>query len=98
MLCELDDQNRVLAGETHEHDQTNLRKDVVIAALQPHSAQREEQAERHDQNDGQRGQKSMPSGTCVIGPPIGKTTAQAKHPVDEAHADGEPTEKTKPLP
>ena len=37
---ELDDQDRVLAGEADEHDQADLREDVVVAAGQPHAGDR----------------------------------------------------------
>ena len=37
---ELDDQDRVLAREPHQHDQPDLHEDVVVAAGQPHADQR----------------------------------------------------------
>ena len=35
MLRELDDQDGVLGGEAHEHQEADLREDVVVAALEP---------------------------------------------------------------
>jgi hypothetical protein len=51
---ELDDQDRVLAREPHQHEQRDLREDVVVAAGEPHPGDREQQAHRHDQDDRER--------------------------------------------
>ena len=51
---ELDDQNRVLAREPDEHEQADLREDVVVAAREPHAGDRRQQAHRHDQDDHER--------------------------------------------
>ena len=59
MFCKFDDEDRVLAREPHEHYQSDLRKNVVIAAFEPHAGDGEEQAHRHDQNDGQRKSKTL---------------------------------------
>ena len=37
---ELDDQDRVLAGEPREHEEADLREDVVVAAGQPDAGDR----------------------------------------------------------
>ena len=54
VLGELDDQDGVLARQADEHDQADLREDVVVAALEPHAGDGEQQTHRHDENDGQR--------------------------------------------
>jgi hypothetical protein len=54
VLGELDYQNRVLAREADEHDEADLRKDVVVAAFQPHTSDREQQTHWNDENDGER--------------------------------------------
>ena len=46
--------NRVLAREADEHDQADLREDVVVAAFEPDAGDGEQQTHRHDQNDGER--------------------------------------------
>ena len=51
---EFDDQNGVLTGEPHQHDEADLRQHVVIRALQPHAHHGEQQAHGHDENDRQR--------------------------------------------
>ena len=38
MLGELDDQDRVLAGEADEHDEADLREHVVVAVIEEHAA------------------------------------------------------------
>ena len=51
---ELDDQDRVLAGETDQHHEADLREDVHVEAAQDQRRDREQQAQRHDQHDGDR--------------------------------------------
>ncbi len=51
---ELDDQDRVLARQAHQHHQADLHEHVVVAAGQPHAGQRREHAHRHDQDHRQR--------------------------------------------
>ena len=53
LLGEFDDKDGVLAGEPHEHNETDLGEDVVIHAAQPDSGERRQHAHRHDQNDAQ---------------------------------------------
>ena len=56
---ELDDQNRVLAQQTDQHDQTDLGVDVVG---QPHGLQEQERAEdadRQREDDGQRKHEAL---------------------------------------
>ena len=53
-LGEFDDQDGVLARQADQHDESDLREDVVVAALEPHARDGEQQAHRHDENDGQR--------------------------------------------
>ena len=45
VLGEFDDQNRIFRGQTDEHDQTDLRVNVVFHSAQP---EREERAEHRD--------------------------------------------------
>ena len=40
-----------------EHDQADLREDIVVAAGEPDAGDGEEQAHRHDQDDGERQRK-----------------------------------------
>ena len=47
---ELDDQDGVLARQPREHEKTDLREHVVVAARQPHAGDRREQRHRHDQD------------------------------------------------
>src|ERR1043165_2606320 len=54
MFGKFNDQDRVLAGQADQNDQPDLREDVVIAAFEPNSGDREEQTHRDDQNDSQR--------------------------------------------
>ena len=51
-LGEFDDENRVFAGQTHQHDQADLGEDVVVATLEPDARDGAQQAHGHDQNDG----------------------------------------------
>lgn len=52
LLGEFDDEDGVFGRETDEHDETDLREDVVIQPAQPHAADGGKQAHGHDQNDG----------------------------------------------
>ena len=54
VLGEFDDQNCVLAREADQHDQADLREDVVVAAFEPDAGDGEQQAHRHDQDDRER--------------------------------------------
>ena len=54
VLRELHDENCVLTGEADQHDEANLREDVVVAVIEQHANDRGQQAHRHDQDDGQR--------------------------------------------
>ena len=47
---ELHDQDRVLAGQAHQHDQPDLDEGVVVAAEQLHAGQRRQHAHRHNQD------------------------------------------------
>ena len=51
---ELDDQDRVLAGQADQHEEADLREDVVVALGEPHAGDGAEQAHRHDQDDRER--------------------------------------------
>src|ERR1051326_976822 len=48
---ELDDQDRILAGEPDEDEETDLREDVVVAAGEPHARNGRQETHRHDEND-----------------------------------------------
>ena len=50
----LDDQDRVLGRQTHEHDEADLSQDVDVHAAQQQAADRGQQAHRHDQDHGER--------------------------------------------
>src|SRR5207244_11048498 len=54
LLRELDDQDGVFAGETDQHDKTDLSEDVVFHRTQPDTVTRAEQTNRDDKNDGER--------------------------------------------
>ena len=54
LLRELHDQDRVLAREPDQHDEADLRQDVVVEAAQPDAREREENAQRHDRDDRKR--------------------------------------------
>ena len=47
----LDDQDRILAGESHQYNQANLHKDVVVAAREPYSKQSCADAHGNDEDD-----------------------------------------------
>ena len=51
---ELHDQDRILGGKTNQHDQADLRQDVVVHPHDVHADNRRQQAHRHDQDDGER--------------------------------------------
>src|SRR5262245_25619466 len=51
---ELDDQNRVLARETDQYEQSDLRENVVVTACHPHSGDRRQETHRHDEDDHER--------------------------------------------
>ena len=53
-LRELHDQDRVLAGEPHEHDQADLREDVAVAVRELDAGDGRQQHHRHDQDDRER--------------------------------------------
>ena len=46
VLGELDDQDRVFRGQTDEHDQPDLRVDVVLHSAQPECEERAEHRDR----------------------------------------------------
>src|SRR6185436_10333991 len=46
---ELDDQDRVLRREAHQHHEADLGEDVVVAVAEPHAGQRGAQRKRHDE-------------------------------------------------
>ena len=52
LLCELDDENRVLACESHEDDEADLRKDIIVHSPQQHSRERREDPHGNNKNDG----------------------------------------------
>ena len=54
LACELDDQDRVLAGKPDQNDEADLRQDVVVGAGQPHAEHRRQQAHGHDEDDRER--------------------------------------------
>ena len=74
-LRELDDQDRVLAGQPRQHEEADLREDVVVAAGQPHAGDRAEQRHRHDQDHDQRQRPAL--------------VLRRQHHVDEQHAQRE---------
>ena len=72
---ELDDQDRVLAGQPDQHEQADLSEDVVVAAREPHAGDRREQAHRHDQDDRERQEQAF--------------ILRRQHQEDEQHAERE---------
>src|SRR5262249_51378643 len=56
---EFHDQNRVLAREPDQDEQTDLGEDVVVALGEPHPADREQQAQRDDQDHRQRQREAL---------------------------------------
>src|SRR5712671_2894000 len=56
LFSEFDDQDRVLTSEPNEHNEPDLREDVVLHRAEPDTVDRTEQTHRDDQNDckGQR--------------------------------------------
>ncbi|MNL14839.1 hypothetical protein D3C87_1357990 [compost metagenome] len=50
VLGKLDDQNRVLTGKPHQHDQTDLGKDVVVATGSNYPGNGRQQGHRYDQD------------------------------------------------
>ena len=54
LLREFDDQDGVLAREPDEHDETDLREDVVVLSAKQHAGDRRQEAHRHDQHDRER--------------------------------------------
>ncbi len=75
LLRELDDEDGVLAGESDQHDEADLREDVVLHRAQPNAADRAEQAHRHDENDGERQRPAL--------------VKRGEHQEDEEHAERE---------
>ena len=53
-LGELDDQDRVLARQTHQHHEADLREDIDVLRKQIHADDRAEQTHRHHENHRQR--------------------------------------------
>ena len=51
---ELDDQDRVLARQAHQHDQADLHEDVVVASGVVDPDHSRQQPHRHDHDDRQR--------------------------------------------
>src|SRR4029077_6704816 len=49
-----DDQDRILTSEPDEHNEPDLREDVVLHGAQPDTVDRTEQTHRDDQNDCER--------------------------------------------
>ncbi|KWT85151.1 hypothetical protein APY03_3954 [Variovorax sp. WDL1] len=56
---ELDDQDRVLRRQPHQHHQPDLGEHVAVAAGDPHAGHRGQDAHRHDQDDGQRQREAL---------------------------------------
>jgi hypothetical protein len=52
LLCVFDDENCILACESHEDDEADLRKDIIVHSPQQHSRERREDAHGNNKNDG----------------------------------------------
>ena len=50
----LNDEDRILAGQADKHDEADLRENRHFHAREPQADQRAEQTHRHDQDHGQR--------------------------------------------
>ena len=53
-LGEFDNEDGVFAGESNQHNESDLGEDVVVASDHDHSGEREQQAQRHDEDDRER--------------------------------------------
>ena len=53
LLRELNDQDGVLAGKPNEHNETDLREDIILHRAQPDTVDRAEQTHWDDENDGE---------------------------------------------
>jgi hypothetical protein len=62
---ELDDQHGVLRGEPDQHDEADLRDQVVVDPAEPDAEQRERQAHRRDEDDGERRSQLSYSAECT---------------------------------
>ncbi len=74
-LRELDDQDGVLARQAGQHEEADLREDVVVAAGQPDAGDRGQQRHRHDQDDAERQRPAL--------------VLRRQHDVDQQHAQRE---------
>src|SRR5882757_6666568 len=54
LFSEFDDQDRVLTSEPDEHNEADLREDVVLHRAEPNTVDRAEQTHRDDKNDRER--------------------------------------------
>jgi len=54
LFSEFDDQDRVLTSEPDEHNEPDLREDVVLHRAEPDTVDRAEQTHRDDKNDRER--------------------------------------------
>src|ERR1700722_15447499 len=61
---ELEEDNGVPAREPHEHDEADLREDIVVAAGDLHAEDCTQQAHRHDQDHHQRQAHALVHGTA----------------------------------
>ena len=59
LLGEFHDQDGVLGGETDQHDEADLRQDIVVLSAQHDADDRGDQAHRHDQDDRERQRQAL---------------------------------------
>ena len=72
---ELDDQDRVLGGKSHQHHEADLGQDVDVLAHDAHADGGREQAHRHDQDHRERQRPAA--------------ILRRQHQIDEQHTDRE---------
>ena len=78
LLGELDDQDRVLGRQPDQHDEADLREDVVVLPAQDDADDRREQAHRHDQDDRQRQRQALDTAPPAPGTRTPPPSAKAK--------------------
>ena len=71
----LHDQDRVLTGQSDEHEEADLGEDVVVALGEPHAADGAQERHRHDEDDRERQRPAL--------------VLRREHEEDEQHAERE---------
>src|SRR5438445_10456695 len=62
LFSEFDDQDGVLTSESDEHNEADLREDVVLHRAEPDTVDRAEQTHRDNENDCERQRRAFAKG------------------------------------